>query len=139
MRATIAILLLLFMSNLHAQETKKWLDVYNDSKQNITMRATRSGSSESTNIKQAWVKTTYKVLETYKNNKLIKIANGYRLSRVDYDCSESKARVVSIVDYSPNGKVIISWTSDYPDAEPWNDVVPDSVREMELDFACENI
>ena len=51
----------------------------------------------------------------------------------EFDCLNRKMRTLSAIDYDEVGKVLSSF--EFQDV-PWEEVVPESVGELELDAVC---
>ena len=61
-------------------------------------------------------------------------AYSYSMKQFEFDCGHQRFRVLRIVDYDQEGKLLYDW-GQFPEEE-WKPVLPDAVGEGLLNFVC---
>ena len=100
----------------------------------------KSINSTSYGFPKVWSKEIIGNYKTQKNGKIIPLKNAIVKSLNSYDCSERRIRLVQILIYDANEKLITS--NDYPDystESEWYYVAPETTGEVRLDFVCSKL
>jgi hypothetical protein len=62
--------------------------------------------------------------------------NGYKIQLKEYDCSERKIKLHTVITYNSAGKIVNNYSiEEY--MQKWEDAVPETVGEMMMEKACE--
>ena len=63
----------------------------------------------------------------------------YYLAKTDVDCEMPSNRVIEVVYYDSDGKIVETWKSPDPDSERWLEILPGSIGEAAFSRFCESM
>ena len=97
-------------------------------------------NSKSYDYPKVWSKQYVKSFEAQVNGKRFPVKNAIIKTLDSYDCAEKRKRLVKIVIYDANEKLVTSHDySEYISGGEWHYVPPETTAEATLNFVCKNL
>lgn len=122
-------LMLLFQSVSHAQ-TSNWIYIATNKDGTTISHHKDATSNDEAGIK-VWLKSVDKVITVKKQ----KYQNTETKSLFLYNCESKQYKLLKVVTYSSNGKVLDDWSENELLAD-WVDIIPDSMGETMSRAVC---
>lgn len=122
--------------------SQNWIEATKDKfgnkfyiKSSIVSKGGDFGNDES--VIKIWTKQTVKKISDQRSKSKGKVyLNAYMIELMEFDCNNSKSRILSRTVYSSTGTVIGENTIDSNFSE-WDYIIPDSIGETLLGKVCE--
>lgn len=133
----IIIFILIFSENFYTQD---WDYLGKNDKGDKTYIQNASINPNSSDYPKVWSQELVGNFTVQKNGKRFPVKNAIIKTLDAYDCSEKRMRLVKIVIYDANEKMITNHEySEYSEGGKWFFVTPETTAEARLSYVCSNL
>ena len=133
----LIVVLVLFSVKFYSQE---WTYLGKNDKGDKTFIQNSSVNSNTYGYPKVWSKELVGSFMVQKNGKKFPVKNAIIKTLDAYDCAEKRTRLVKIVIYDANEKLVTNHEySEYTEGGEWRYVTPETTAEARLDYVCANL